>query len=51
MYTALYEFKFLTCNCWVEKYQPLTIDMSKFKFAGGYRSGLNNLFPSNTKPP
>ena len=30
----LNEFKLLTSTCWNEKYQPLTIDMTKDKFTG-----------------
>ena len=41
------EFKFSTSSCWNEKYQPLTTDMTKEKYAGGYRSGLNFLFVPN----
>ena len=36
---TLNEFKFLTSNCWKEKYHPLTIDMTKDKFTGRYRLG------------
>ena len=31
---TLNEFKFLTSTCWNEKYQPLTIDITKEKFCG-----------------
>ena len=31
---TLNEFKLLTSTCWKEKYQPLTIDMTKYKFTG-----------------
>ena len=34
MDTTLDEFKYLTSNCWNEKYQPLTIDMSRNKYTG-----------------
>ena len=30
------EFKKLTSICWKEKYQPLTIDMTKDKYTGRY---------------
>ena len=30
------EFKYLTGTCWVEKYQPLTIDITKDKYTGRY---------------
>ena len=29
---TLNEFKYSTSTCWNEKYQPLTIDMTKDKF-------------------
>ena len=38
------EFKFLASTCWNEKNQPLTIDMTKNKYAGHYRLGLNSIF-------
>ena len=38
------EFKLLTSTCWNEKYQPLTIDMTKDKYQGRYRLGLNSIF-------
>ena len=38
------EFKYLTGTCWNEKYQPLTIDMTKDKYQGRYRLGLNSIF-------
>ena len=31
---TLNEVKYLTSTCWIEKYQPLTIDMSKDKCTG-----------------
>ena len=34
---TLNEFKLLTSTCWNEKYQPLTIDMTKDKYQGRYR--------------
>ena len=40
---SLNEFKHLTSTCWNEKYQPLTIDMTKDKSTGRYRLGLNSL--------
>ena len=33
------EFKYLTNTCWNEKYQPLTIDMTRDKYTGRYRLG------------
>ena len=47
---TLNEFKLLTSTCWNEKYQPLTIDMTKDKNTGRYRSGLNSIFVPNTTP-
>ena len=47
---TLNEFKFLTSTCWNEKDQPLTIDMTKDKFCGRYRLGLNSKFVPNGSP-
>ena len=47
---TLPEFKQLSSICWNEKYQPLTIDMTKDKFTGRYRLGLNSIFVPNTTP-
>ena len=44
------EFKYLTSTCWNQKYQPLTIDMTKDKYQGCYRLGLNSMFVPNTTP-
>ena len=41
---TLNEFKLLTSTCWNDKYQPLTIDMTKDKYSGRYRIGLNSIF-------
>ena len=38
------EVKNLTCICWNEKYQPLTIDMTEDKYTGRYRLGLKSIF-------
>ena len=46
----LNEFKLLTSTCWNEKYQPLTIDMTKDKYQGRYRLGLNSIFVPDTNP-
>ena len=46
----LNEFKYLTSTCWNEKYQPLTIDMTKDKYTGRYRLGLNSIFVPNSSP-
>ena len=45
---TLNEFKLLTSTCWIEKYQPLTIDMTKDKYQGRYRLGLNSIFVLNS---
>ena len=47
---TLNEFKLLTSTCWNEKYKPLTIDMTKDKYTGRYRLGLNTIFVPNTSP-
>ena len=45
---ALNEFKYLTSTCWNGKYQPLTIGMTKDKYNGRYRLGLNSIFVPDT---
>ena len=47
---TLNEFKLITSICWNEQYQLLTIDMTKDKFTGRYRLGLNSIFVPNTSP-
>ena len=47
---TLDEFKYLTSTCCNEKYQPLTIGMTKDKFFGRYRLGLNSIFVPNSSP-
>ena len=47
---TLNEFKLLTSTCWNEKNQPLTIDMTKDKYTGRYRLGLNSIFVPGTTP-
>ena len=47
---TLNEFKLLTSTCWNEKYQPLTIDMTKTAYDGRYRLGLNSIFIPDTSP-
>ena len=44
------EFRLLTSTCWNEKYQPLTIDMTKDNFCGRYRLGLNSIFVPDSSP-
>ena len=41
---TLNEFKYLTGTCWKEKYQPLTIDMTKDEYTNRHRLGLNSIF-------
>ena len=38
---TLDEFKYLTSTCWNKNYQLLTIDITKDKYTGRYRLGLN----------
>ena len=47
---TLDEFKYLTSTCWNQNYQPLTIDMTKDKFCGRYRLGLNSIFVPDSSP-
>ena len=47
---TLNEFKLLTSTSWNEKYQPLTIDMTKDKYMGRYRLGLNSIVVPDTSP-
>ena len=47
---TLNEFKLLTSTCWNKKYFPLTIDLSKDKYTGRYRLGLNSIFVPDTTP-
>ena len=46
----LNEFKILTSTCWNKNYQPLTIDMTKDKYTGRYRLGLNSIFVPDSNP-
>ena len=47
---TLNEFKYLTSTCWNEKYQPLTIDMTKDRYQGRSRLGLNTIFVPDSSP-
>ena len=47
---TLDEFKYLTSTCWIEKYLPLTIDMTKDKFTGRSRLGLYRIFVPDRSP-
>ena len=44
------EYKNLTSICWHDKYQPLTIDMTKNKYQGRYRLGLKIVFVPISSP-
>ena len=50
MHKTLNEFKLLTSICWSGKNQPLTIDMTKDKYTGRYRLGLNSIFDPDSSP-
>ena len=50
MDVTLNKFKYLTSTYWKEKYQPPTIDMTKYKFCGRYRLGLFLIFVPETNP-
>ena len=47
---TLNEIKLLTFTSWKEKDQPLTIDMTKDKYTGRYRLGLNSIFVPDSSP-
>ena len=47
---TLDEFKYLTSTCWNKNHQPLTIDMTKDRYTGRYRLGLNSLFVPDSSP-
>ena len=47
---TLDDFKLLTTTRWNKNYQPLTIDMTKDRYQGRYRLGLNNIFVPDTTP-
>ena len=47
---TLNEYKFLTSTCWNKNYQPLSIDMTKDRYQGRYRLGLNIIFVPDTTP-
>ena len=48
---TLNEFKYLTSTCCIENCQLLTIDMTKDRYQGRYRLGLNSIFVPNSSPP
>ena len=47
---TLSEFKYLTSTCWNKSFQPPTIDMTKDKYTGRYRLGLNSIFVPDSSP-
>ena len=47
---TLNEFKYITGTCWNKNYQLLTIDMTKDKYTGRYRLGLNSIFVPDSPP-
>ena len=47
---ALNESNYLTNTCWDEKYQPLTIDMTKDRYQGRYRLGLYSKLVPDSAP-
>ena len=47
---TLDEFKYSTSTCWNQNYQPLTIDMTKDRYTGRYRLGLNAIFVPDSSP-
>ena len=47
---TLNEFKLLTSTCWNKNYQPLIIDMTKDRYQGRYRLGLDSIFIPNSSP-
>ena len=47
---TLKEFKYLFFICWDKKNQPLTIDITKDKYTGRYRLGLNSLVVPDSSP-
>ena len=50
MVMTLDEFRCLTSISWNEKYQPITIDMTKDKLCGRYWLGLNSVFVPDSFP-
>ena len=47
---TLNEFNYLTSTCWDKKYQPLSIDMTKDKYTGRYRLGVNSIVVPDSSP-
>ena len=46
----LHEFKNLTNTCWIEKFQPLTIVLTKDENTGRYQVGLNSILVPDSSP-
>ena len=46
----LNEFIYLTSICWIEKYRPLTIDITRDKYTGRYRLGLKSILVPDSNP-
>ena len=50
MNITLNGLKYLNSFHWNEKYQPLTIYMTKDRYQGRYRLGLNSIFVPDSSP-
>ena len=50
MVTTPSEFNLLTSTCWNENFQTLTIDLTKDKYQGRCRLGLNSIFVPDSCP-
>ena len=47
---TLNEFILLTSSCRNGKYQPLIIDMTKYRYQGRYRLALKSKFVTDSSP-
>ena len=47
---SITELKILCNICWQTNFQPLTIDMTKDKYLGRYRLGLDSIFVPDSSP-
>ena len=47
---TLNELNIWRSSCWNEKYQPLTIDVTKDRYQVWYRLGLNSIFVPHSSP-
>ena len=43
-------FKYLTSTCWNKNYQPLTIDITKYKYTGRYTLGSSTIVVPDSSP-